>query len=188
MGFEFHSISFKLPDHYQTVMRHSTSYAFATAMVVIVLLSFSFEASAQYVLQGQIISDTEEPVPFASVVLLNSSDSSLVKGAITDIEGKFSVQAPESIQYLLSVSAMGFIDYFQMVNSSTTIGRLTINESSELLEEVIVEGKKPLFEQKIDRTVVNVGSSVTASGGTALDVLARSPGVVVDRHNGALSL
>ena len=45
-----------------------------------------------------------------------------------------------------------------------------------------------MFEQKPDRLVVNVAGSITSAGSTALDVLERSPGVVVDRQNNSLSV
>ena len=55
------------------------------------------------------------------------------------------------------------------------------------LSAVIVTGKKPLIEQKIDRMVVNVDASVTNVGSTALEVLEKSPGVAVDK-DGNISL
>ncbi|HEY9342587.1 MAG TPA: outer membrane beta-barrel family protein, partial [Hanamia sp.] len=38
----------------------------------------------------------------------------------------------------------------------------------------------------IDRLVINVAGSITAAGGTALEVLERSPGVIVDRQNNSV--
>jgi len=63
-----------------------------------------------------------------------------------------------------------------------------LREDSQVLGEVEIVGRKALFEQKIDRLVVNVANSVTSAGGTALEVLERSPGVIVNRQSGALSL
>jgi len=56
------------------------------------------------------------------------------------------------------------------------------------LKEVLVTGRKQLFEQKVDRTVINVRNSITSAGGTALDVLEKSPGVTVNRQSNALSI
>lgn len=56
------------------------------------------------------------------------------------------------------------------------------------LTEVNVVAKKPLFEQQMDKLVVNVENMLTAAGGSALDVLERSPGVTVNRQNSGLSL
>jgi hypothetical protein len=70
---------------------------------------------------------------------------------------------------------------------SHNLGKITVNEASEL-KTVEIIAKKPLFEQKIDRLVVNVENSVTSAGSTALDVLERSPGVVVNRQDNTISL
>lgn len=40
---------------------------------------------------------------------------------------------------------------------------------------VTVTAKKPLIEQKLDRTIVNVEASVTNVGNSALEVLEKSP-------------
>src|SRR6202035_1589590 len=48
------------------------------------------------------------------------------------------------------------------------------------LDMVTVVGKRPLIENKIDKTVVNVDASTTNGGLTALEVLEKSPGVMVD--------
>lgn len=55
------------------------------------------------------------------------------------------------------------------------------------LQAVTVKGKRPLIEQKIDRTVVNVEALVTNNGTSALEVLENSPGVTVDKE-GNISL
>lgn len=58
---------------------------------------------------------------------------------------------------------------------------------AKVLHEVIVTSKKKLIEQKADRTIVNVDAMITAAGGDALEVLSKSPGVIVDM-NGNISL
>ena len=40
---------------------------------------------------------------------------------------------------------------------------------------VLVAGKKPLIEQKINRVVLNVDASVTNMGATALEILEKTP-------------
>ncbi|MEP6750771.1 MAG: outer membrane beta-barrel family protein, partial [Bacteroidota bacterium] len=48
--------------------------------------------------------------------------------------------------------------------------------------------KKPLLEQKIDRLVINVENSITSAGSTALEILERSPGVIVDHQNNLITM
>lgn len=55
------------------------------------------------------------------------------------------------------------------------------------LDEITVERKKEIYVQKPDRMIFNVENSIVSEGGTALDVLARAPGVVVSQ-DGELSV
>jgi len=55
------------------------------------------------------------------------------------------------------------------------------------LEEVIIKKEKAVYVQKSDRMIFNVENSIVSEGGTALDVLARAPGVVVSQ-DGDLSV
>jgi len=56
------------------------------------------------------------------------------------------------------------------------------------LDSVTVTGKKPLYEHKQGKLVINVQNSVAGTGNTVLDVLERSPGIVVNRQSATLSL
>jgi hypothetical protein len=69
-----------------------------------------------------------------------------------------------------------------------TIEPITLRTDSEELDEIVIQAEKQFFEMKIDRMVVNVQSSITASSATALEVLERSPGVRVDHYNSAISM
>src|SRR6185295_13060638 len=56
------------------------------------------------------------------------------------------------------------------------------------LQQVNLQSRRPLIEQKIDRLVINVKNSITSAGSTALDVLERSPGVIVNRQANSISM
>src|SRR5260221_2722749 len=51
------------------------------------------------------------------------------------------------------------------------------------LKAVAVVGKKPLIEQKADRTIVNVDASPSNAGSTVMDVLEKNPGVTLDKDD-----
>lgn len=55
------------------------------------------------------------------------------------------------------------------------------------LEEVAIKAKRPLIEMGIDKTIVNVSSMISAASSNTLEVLEKTPGVVVDA-NGNISL
>lgn len=59
--------------------------------------------------------------------------------------------------------------------------------STKSLKEVTVTGKKQLVERKQGKTIINIDAAVTNAGTTVLEVLEKSPGVMVDK-NGGISL
>jgi Outer membrane protein beta-barrel family len=62
------------------------------------------------------------------------------------------------------------------------------NAAVRQLETVTVNGKKLLYEQRTDRIVINVQSSITSAGSSVLEILERSPGVDVDRQNSVITM
>ncbi len=51
------------------------------------------------------------------------------------------------------------------------------------LKGVTVTGKKPLIEQKADRVIVNLEAMIIGAGGSIMDALSRTPGVIVDMND-----
>ena len=73
--------------------------------------------------------------------------------------------------------------YSQEDKKKDSIVKTYIND----LDEIIITKKKDIYVQKSDRMIFNVENSIVSEGGTALDVLARAPGVVVSQ-DGDLSV
>ena len=153
-------------------------------------MSTGLWAQSNYSISGSVQDDSNQPVAFANVLLLKASDSTLVKGAITSERGTYSFEDVPTSSYLLQASLVGFqtfySDPFELSgNYQAPILRLVEGES---LGEVVVQATKPLYTQKVDRLVINVENSIVSSGGTALEVLERSPGVVINRQNNGISV
>ncbi|MEO1260837.1 MAG: outer membrane beta-barrel protein [Bacteroidota bacterium] len=158
------------------------------------LLSFFIlhqTANAQSSIEGKIF-DANGPLPFANVLLLQPADSSLVRGSIANEDGTFLIEKVPASRYLLSVQMVGYQSNYQFVeltdNQRISAGDIEMSENVADLNTVTITAKKPLYEQKIDRLTVNVANSITSAGATVLDILERSPGVVVNRAQNALSL
>lgn len=129
----------------------------------------------------------------ATLSLLRGQDSSLVKVALSDKSGKFSFEEVAFGNYLVSASALGHEKAFSSpfalteANASVVLATLGLQAQAKTAAGVVVTARRPLVEQKIDRTVVNVEASVTNVGSSALDVLEKSPGLSVDK-DGNISL
>jgi iron complex outermembrane recepter protein len=140
---------------------------------------------------GTITETPNKSLTAATVSLLNQKDSSLVKATISGQDGKFSFEGVKEGQYLLLVSAVGYEQVYSkgFVANGTTIDLSSIHlkQASKDLKAVTVVARKPMIEQKIDRMVVNVDAAISNVGTTALEVLEKSPGVMVDK-DGNISL
>ncbi|GAB4036843.1 outer membrane beta-barrel family protein [Spirosoma gilvum] len=149
---------------------------------------------AQTTLIGKLISQSGTPISFANVLLLRSSDSTLVKGELSRDDGQFAFEAVKKGDYLLVASQVGFRKaYSSLVSVRTDLSLLqvdpiTLQSETKQLQSVTVSAYKPLFEQQADRLVIHVQNSIVSAGGTALDVLERAPGVSLDRQESKLLL
>ncbi|MCD8540027.1 MAG: TonB-dependent receptor, partial [Leadbetterella sp.] len=126
-------------------------------------------------------------------MLLMASDSSFVKGSVSDARGTFLLSRIAAGSYLLSFSYSGFSPHFREITvdekAAVDIKDVIIQPADHLLDAVTVSAYKPLFEQQVDRMVVNVRNSLTSAGGTVLNVLQRSPGILLDQAtSGTLSM
>lgn len=159
-------------------------------MRLCVVLSFfliSHAVISQYNINGRIVDEEDAGIPFANVILLSLTDSVFVKGSITDTDGYYTITNVYPGNFIIRASMVGYMHSFSnmitLSGNSVSINDLVLIESSTELEAVVVEAEKPLYEQKIDRMVVNVESSPIMAGNSVLEILEKSPGVIVNRQN-----
>lgn len=145
-------------------------------------------------IQGTVHDTNNQPLSFANVLLLNQKDSSLVTGVSVSDVGTFNITNFNPGAYLVKATMIGYKTTFSkpfVIKSSNEhyhVSPLVVEEDTKLLNDVDVVAKKPIYEQQIDRMVVNVEKSITSAGNTALEILEKSPGVVVNRQNKSLTL
>jgi hypothetical protein len=88
-------------------------------------------------LTGQIFDDTKQPVIGANVYI-----KELEVGAVTDVNGKFSIEIPNG-NYKVAVSYVGFKNHEKHITiSDDTKINFNIDSDSQELEQVIVTGNK----------------------------------------------
>lgn len=165
-------------------------------LTIILLSSISFAVKAQEktgTISGLVKAAQEKAVAGATVSLLKPTDSSVVKVIVAGIDGKYDFRNIAPGKYLISVTAAGhaktYSPVFELTGASPDMALkpIEITPSVKALNAVTVTAKRPLIEQKIDRTVVNVEASITNAGTNALEVLEKSPGIAVDK-DGNISL
>ena len=150
--------------------------------------------SAQTSISGTIKDGIGKNLPDANVLLLNALDSSLVKGILSNTSGAYVFENNKNGKYLITASFTGTTQVYSEVfeingdKKSIVIQTPVLQNLNVQMQAVTVTIKKPMFEQKIDRMVINVKNSITNAGGTALDVLEKSPGVTVNRQNNSIGV
>jgi len=143
---------------------------------------------------GKIVDTTGKPISNANVLLVNSKDSVLVRGMLTNEGGTYSFENIKAGKYLVTATHSGNNPVYSQAfeigvgTGNIDIGTTQLERADLVLSTVTVTVKKPLYEQKIDRLVINVAAAITYAGISALDVLERSPGVLVNRVNNSLSV
>ncbi len=157
------------------------------------LLAFSCSticSFGQLYIKGK-IADQQQFLPSVTVLLLRL-DSAIVKGATTDSTGAFIFESVVPDHYLISASMVGYAKFFSerisMEDKNVILPQIILAEVATALGEVVIKEEKQLFDQKIDRLVINLESSITSSGNTILEVLQKSPGIVVNRQNNSITM
>jgi iron complex outermembrane receptor protein len=165
-------------------------------LLSVFLIGLSFISYAQTKtarISGTVIDGNAKTIESSTITLLYSKDSSVVKMSFADKNGHFEFENIPEGKYLVSVSAVGhqkgYSEIFEITPAKNSLELKTIElvQQSKNLSEVTVVSRKPLIEQKIDRTIVNVDAAVSNVGATALEVLEKSPGITVDK-DGNISL
>ena len=138
-------------------------------------------------------SENKPELAAATIILLKAKDSTAVKYAIASKDGSFTFENIKNGKYLVGVTATGYRKgYSQNFEITSTdkmiqLPAVLLNAATKTMNAVTVTAKRPMIEQKIDRTIVNVEASIANAGSNALEVLEKSPGISVDK-DGNISL
>ncbi|MFT3750729.1 MAG: TonB-dependent receptor [Agriterribacter sp.] len=161
-------------------------------LIMLLVLTLSDICNAQIFIKGNITDAGGQPLFNCSIVLLAAKDSLLAKSGLSNKDGNFSIDLNTAGNYLLLISHTGYTALSKEVavseNKVQNIGNVILQKQAQQLQEVAITGKKPFLEQQIDRTVVNIKSSITNIGGTVLEVLEKSPGIRVDHSANILNM
>jgi hypothetical protein len=146
--------------------------------------------NAQSVVTGTVHDGKGKAVEFASVLLVNSADSTQTKGVLTDTLGAFELTAIKPGTYRLRVSSIGFKTYenqaVTVIDSlaPTKLDVISLFEEAKMLQDVVVKGERPAVERTLGKVTLNVSNSFFKTAATALEVLKRAPGLRIDPLGG----
>ncbi len=135
-------------------------------------------------IKGYVFDSEKKPAEYSTVVLMNR-DSVFMTGALSDSEGLFLFEELSGGSYRVMVRNVEFNTFVSDLitledGDLYTMERVQLETRVNDLEEVVIRGEKAMVEVRPDKMVYNVSSSVNATGNNALELLSKSPGVVVD--------
>ena len=134
-------------------------------------------------IEGVVIDkETQDPLEYTTISLLNESSPDPIQGGITDKNGKFIIEVFPG-KYNITLEYIGFDKIIlkdKVISINEDFGIFELEIVTESLNEVELVGERTEVEIRLDKRIYNVGKDITVRGGSVADVLDNVPSVSVD--------
>lgn len=107
---------------------------------------------------GKIVDENQCPIPFANIAILSATDSTLLGGTTSSVDGYFSIKNICQGN-LLRISSVGYKTKF-ITYSGISPSTIVLYEDFNLLGEVIVKSQLPKIKLKGEGMITTVAGSV----------------------------
>jgi outer membrane receptor protein involved in Fe transport len=151
-------------------------------LIVLAIIQMTFFCAEAQTIKGTILNNKKEPIVNATVSLLNTKDSSLIKTSISDLNGQFIVTLASLKPIIVHVSAISYQMQYKLATDTSAL-LFILNQLPNELQTVVVSSKKPIIDVKPDKIVFNVENAINSVGSSSFDLLRKSPGVVIDNND-----
>ncbi len=137
------------------------------SVIFLALLSYSFTASAQVILTGHVFDEkTSEPLIGAGLI-----DKSTKEGTITDIDGKFTLQASQKLPVTISISYLGYKKQELTIDSEKEAINIYLTEDVNELQEAVIVGYGTQRRKELTGSVASVAKVVLEQPATSVNQL-----------------
>ena len=125
-------------------------------------------------------------IPYASVAIYHSKDSTLVTGVLSKDNGSFVLDKLPYGKYYIMVTFVGYKKHnineilLSAAKKTVALGTVKVTTTATTLKEVEVVGDIPPVTYQIDKKVVNIAQNITASGSTLAEALQNAPSIQTD--------
>jgi len=125
-----------------------------------------------------------EPLIYATVLLLEKSDSTMVEFSKTSLEGDFIFKNIPAGDYLVKTTYVGYIprtiDASSRNGEDIILGRIAMIELAEELMTVVIRAAKAPIKMRGDTIEYDASTFQVPEGSTVEDLLKRLPGIEVE--------
>jgi outer membrane receptor protein involved in Fe transport len=156
-------------------------------LIVFGFLLMASLVSAQseiYKISGKVIeASSSQAIGYATIVVNDKISGKVIAGTTTEEDGKFELVS-KTPNITIDVSFIGYttvkIDDVVFKGRTSDLGIIKLGEDANTLDEVVVSAEKSTTEFKLDKRVFNVGTDLSSTGASALEVLNNVPSVNVN--------
>ncbi len=161
--------------------------------LLFVLLLLAVSANAQnYTLRGEIIDETAVPMPSATVVLLDPSDSTMLYFGITGNTGNFEIRNIKKGNYLLQASFIGYTAMYRNLNipemPDGNLGTLVLVPQPVNIDQVNVTAERIPMQIRKDTIEYDAKAFKVKPDAVAEELIKKLPGIEVDRSGNIKAL
>lgn len=161
-------------------------------LIMLIFLLFDKNISYAQSILGKITTVEGNAIAYATINLVDSvrRDKDY---AITDQQGKFTLNTSAQNGDLITVSMVGFqaIEYKIAKDSISNLKNLILimqKSDKYRIDEVVVQGKKPMIELKPGKVIYNLDNSPLVQTSSLIDILGKAPGIIVNPQDESISL
>lgn len=158
-------------------------YCICTITCIVIALM----PQAQVKITGIVKDTANKPLAFATISLLNKSDSTFEAFAVSDKTGSYEIKQAKEGNYLLQASYIGYFTEYKPVlitknTTSITHNFYLQNNEAKLLPDVEISSEKVPIKLKGDTLEYNANSFKTKPDAVVEDLLKKLPGIQVDAN------
>ncbi|OQP61586.1 outer membrane beta-barrel protein [Niastella populi] len=129
---------------------------------------------------------SKQPVPAATVTLLQKKDSSLVAFTMTDSRGRFELAGLANGEYRILATHVNYHNSSRLFTiddnlKQVNLGNIVMNDVTRVLSEVVVTAEAPPVTLIDDTVQYNAGSFKTIPNATVEQLLKKMPGIKVEK-------
>ena len=153
--------------------------------ILFLIIQAPFLQAQNTILITGVVTDSEDnaPLPFAHVALLDSTETGLIAGTVSDIDGIFTLRSAGQGTLTLRISAIGFQTYQRQIDTDASslfeLGEIPLSFALIMHESIMVVGEVTA-RTGADRTSFYVNESMVNASASGTDLLKLIPGIEVD--------
>jgi len=158
----------------------------AVLFAFFLLLSIESFSQSKFTIQGTVTSQSNEPILLGDILLYQENK---IIDFTSILDGSFSFKSTVQGDYLLKVISVGFEAYEKKIQLNKDLKLLIqLKESSELLDEIQIQAKKKVLENKSGNILANVEGTILSKETNPVELLSRLPNIQVSPSGEEISI